>query len=288
MHRRRLLRSLGSGMTVGVAGCLGRASTDRGGTTPFRATRTDGTARAAEVDGAVRGTGTDSDRSASGRRARTPAVCSKSIRYDTQIVAIVDPAFGPDWGDVAADSRYATAGNDALSPETTVVGVGTDTHARAYPITVLTRHEIVNDTIGGTPLAVTYCPLCRSGLVFERVVDGVRTTFAVSGLLWSPSSDGSLDGSTVAFGAERVGGERGAVEADENLVMYDEATRSYWSQLLGRAICGPLAGTDLRVLPSTVTTWEQWRAENPDGRVLLPPPASSTVRSQQAGDGTGR
>jgi hypothetical protein len=62
-----------------------------------------------------------------------------------------------------------------------------------------------------------------------------------------------------------------------NLVMYDEATRSYWSQILGEAICGPKTGERLSIVPSTVATWGDWQADNPDTEVLLPPPHSETA-----------
>jgi hypothetical protein len=119
--------------------------------------------------------------------------------------------------------------------------------ARAYPLALLNWHEVVNDTLGG-PLLVTYCPICRSGLVARRTVDGEVTGFGVSGLLYR-----------------------------ENLVLYDGATGSLWSQILATAIRGPETGETLEVLPSTLTTWGEWRGRFPDGEVLLPPPLSDTV-----------
>jgi hypothetical protein len=98
---------------------------------------------------------------------------------------------------------------------------------------------------------VTYCPLCASGVVADRTVEGEALTFGVSGLLW---------------------------RAD--LVMYDEATGSLWSQLLAKAIRGELTGTDLALYPSTTTTWGQYREAHPDAEVLLPPPDSNTVRGR--------
>jgi hypothetical protein len=62
-----------------------------------------------------------------------------------------------------------------------------------------------------------------------------------------------------------------------NLVMLDDVTGSYWSQFLGRAICGPAEGTRLEIRPSTVATWGDWRRDHPATDVLLPPPRSGTV-----------
>jgi hypothetical protein len=134
---------------------------------------------------------------------------------------------------------------------------GQDGRARAYPLSILGWHEVVNDRLGG-PLLVTYCPLCGSGVVADRRIgsgpgDGIVTSFGVSGLLW-----------------------RG------NLVLYDRATGSLWSQLLGRAVRGPRTGERLRLLPSRLTTWGEWREGHPDTEVLLPPPRSDTVRGPDA------
>jgi hypothetical protein len=153
------------------------------------------------------------------------------------IPAIVDPAFGPDWSGVDA----------SLDDDDRVIGVAFDGEARAYPLPVLNWHEVVNDDFAG-PLLVTYCPLCGSGVTAERRVDGQVTTFGVSGYLWN-----------------------------SDLVMYDELTESLWSQVLGTAVQGPQTGTALSLLPSTLTTWGEWRGEHPATRVLLPPPASDTV-----------
>ncbi|MDZ7701129.1 MAG: DUF3179 domain-containing (seleno)protein [Halobacteriales archaeon] len=104
---------------------------------------------------------------------------------------------------------------------------------------------------------MTYCPLCRTGLAAERTVRGEPTTFGVSGLLYR-----------------------------DNLVMYDEATSSLWSQVRAQAIRGPMAGTDLSLLPSTLTTWGDWRAAHPETVVLLPPPISGTVLGRVVRDVT--
>jgi hypothetical protein len=145
------------------------------------------------------------------------------------IPGIDDPSFGAEYfGD--SDDRVIVV----------------DDPPRAYPVRILSYHEIVNDTLpveGGTvrPIAVTWCPICASAVVYDRRVDGRTLTFGTSGKL-----------------------------ADDALVMYDRETESEWKQPLGRAIAGPLEGTELDVVPATMTTWERFRESHPDGEVLQP------------------
>lgn len=126
-----------------------------------------------------------------------------------------------------------------LRPNDTVIGVEIDGETKAYPLRILNVHEIVNDDLAGRPIAVTYCPLCRSGLVFSRQAAGTELEFGVSGQLHKA-----------------------------NLVMYDRQTATYWSQVEGRAIVGPLVPTTLSPIPSSITTWRQWRQAHEDTRVL--------------------
>jgi hypothetical protein len=101
-------------------------------------------------------------------------------------------------------------------------------------------HEIVNDTVGGVPVTVTYCPLCNTGVGFVRpTIDGELLDFGTSGKLYK-----------------------------SNLVMYDRQTESYWPQVLGVAVTGPLLGTELEQIPVQLVGWEDWKAEHPDGKVL--------------------
>jgi hypothetical protein len=118
-----------------------------------------------------------------------------------------------------------------------VVEVGGE--ARAYPVQVLTLHEIVNDTVGDVPVAVTYCPLCASGVAFDRRVGDRVLSFGTSGRLYR-----------------------------SDLVMYDRQTESLWPQIEGRAVAGVLTGTELSVLPASLISWQEWRAAHPDGWVL--------------------
>jgi hypothetical protein len=111
--------------------------------------------------------------------------------------------------------------------------------ARAYPIQILMWHEIVNDVVDGTPVAATYCPLCNTGIVFERTVDGEVLDFGTTGRL-----------------------------RFSNLVMYDRQTESWWQQASGKAIAGDLTGEQLTILPSTMISWGDFKAKHPEGRIL--------------------
>ncbi len=132
-----------------------------------------------------------------------------------------------------------------LVPSDRVIGVEINGESRAYPLLVLNCHEIVNDTLGGVAIAVTYNPLCDSVVVCERDVAGETLTFGVSGLLYN-----------------------------SNLLMFDRrpgATgESLWSQLLGRAVTGPAAeaGLELALRPASVTRWADWLALHPQTTVL--------------------
>ena len=113
---------------------------------------------------------------------------------------------------------------------------------RAYPIRYLTWHEIVNDTIGAVPVAVTFCPLCNSGMSFDRRVDGRVLSFGVSGKL-----------------------------RNSDMVMYDRETQSWWQQAVGQGIVGRMTGRALTQLPSWMESWAEFRARNPDGLVMNAP-----------------
>ena len=118
-----------------------------------------------------------------------------------------------------------------------VVQIGDD--VRAYPLDSLMSHEIVDDVVGGRPIAVTWCPLCNTALVFDREVDGRVFTFGVSGLL-----------------------------RQSNMIMWDHETESWWQQGTAEAIVGEMAGTPLVKIPSQVVTWRDFKAAFPDGQVL--------------------
>lgn len=122
-----------------------------------------------------------------------------------------------------------------------VIGLYYKGVARAYPHKILVWHEIVNDVVAGTPIAITYCPLCYTSLAFKRVIDGEPVEFGTSGLLYN-----------------------------SNLVMYDRKTDTLWSQILGLGILGPLAGVKLEKIQVDVMKWNIWREIHPDTEVLSP------------------
>ena len=126
-----------------------------------------------------------------------------------------------------------------LKDDDIVIAVAMDGEARAYPIRILVRHELVNDTIGQKPILVSYCPLCGSGLVFDRTLDGEAVEFGVSGLLHN-----------------------------SDLVMYDRKTASLWQQITGAAFAGAKRNQVLQAIPSSMTTWSQWRRAHPETVVL--------------------
>lgn len=204
-----------------------------------------------------------------------PTICASDI-VDLGIYAIEDPAFAADWSGVDIPDRYTdvTGLDDAV-----VIGLERDDWARAYPVPVLWYHEIINDVIPptGHPILVTFCSLCRSGMVAERTVGGAQTAFGVSGQLWQPpelEARVSEDQGRV-FAVEQTDPDPGQVRNTGNLVMFDTATGSYWSQLLARAICGPREGDSLTIEPSTTARWRDWKADHPGTDVLLPPPHST-------------
>lgn len=138
------------------------------------------------------------------------------------------------------DPKFAPASEiDWLGDDEPVLSLTVGDEARAYPLQVMTWHEIVNDRVGGIPVTVTYCPLCNSGVAFERRVAGRLLDFGTSGLLHI-----------------------------DNLVMYDRQTESLWPQLTGQASVGTLTGTQLKAIPMGVVSWKQFRASNPDALVL--------------------
>ena len=149
------------------------------------------------------------------------------------IPSIDQPTFGPEYFGVADDEVLVVDGD---SP-------------RAYPIRILSYHEIVNDVVDGQPVAVTWCPICWSAAVYDRRVNGQRLTLGTSGKL-----------------------------ADDVLVMYDRETESEWQQSTGAAIAGELQGERLSMVDSSLLTWETFQRQYPDGEVLQPPKGSETAQ----------
>ncbi|MGH7319407.1 MAG: DUF3179 domain-containing protein [Candidatus Rokuibacteriota bacterium] len=126
-----------------------------------------------------------------------------------------------------------------LTPKEPVLALEITGDARAYPLQILMWHEIVNDVVGGRAVAVTFCPLCNSGIAFDRAVDGTTLDFGTSGKLYK-----------------------------SDLVMYDRQTHSLWAQMEGRAIVGERAGTRLKPIPVNTLAYAEWKATHPAGKVL--------------------
>jgi len=194
-------------------------------------------------------------------------------QWKTDLLARLDPRFGEfldpalpstldyrelQWGGVPPegipsldDPAVIVAGAaDYLSAEELVFGVAlssegpaadTRVEARAYPLRVLDWHEMTNDVVAGIPVALSYCTLCGSAILFDRRAAGRTFTFATSGLLYR-----------------------------SNKLMFDRQTRTLWSNLTGRPVVGSLVGSgaELRILPVEVTTWSDWRERHPDTTVL--------------------
>jgi len=128
---------------------------------------------------------------------------------------------------------------DWLENQSPVIALEVNGEARAYPLAVLTRHEIVNDEIGGVPVAVTFCPLCNSAITFDRRVNDDVLRFGVSGNL-----------------------------RNSDLIMWDDKTESWWQQLTGEAIVGEKTGTMLEIVPSQVVGFGAFARNFPEGEVL--------------------
>ena len=127
---------------------------------------------------------------------------------------------------------YAASKETKIGPHEPVVSVAFNGEARAYPVRYLMWHEIVNDTFGGTPVSVTYCPLCNTAVAFDGRLDGEALTFGVSGML-----------------------------RYSDMIMYDRNTESWWQQFTGEAIVGKLRGKKLKTLPAKLQSWEAFVEE---------------------------
>lgn len=131
--------------------------------------------------------------------------------------------------------------SDWIQDQEPGVLVDLDGDARFYPLSIMTRHEIVNDEIAGIPVAVTYCPLCNTALAFDRRFEDSVLRLGVSGLL-----------------------------RNSDLVMWDDLTHSLWQQITGEGIVGDHAGKQLTPVASAIVRWADFRAEHPDGQALGP------------------
>ncbi|MEP1962517.1 DUF3179 domain-containing protein [Tateyamaria sp.] len=130
-----------------------------------------------------------------------------------------------------------------LKGDDLVFGVSINGDVRAYPLRIMGWHEMFNEVIGGVPVALAYCTLCGSGILFETDVAGRSKplVFGSSGFLYR-----------------------------SNKLMFDRETNSLWNQYTGQPVVGPLvdSGIALKQRPVVITTWDSWKASNPDTKVL--------------------
>jgi len=144
----------------------------------------------------------------------------------------IPPIDDPEFDSVGATNKW-------LNPREPVVVVSIDGETKAYPIQILTWHEIVNDRIAGVPVSVTFCPLCNATIVFDRRSRGEVLDFGTTGRL-----------------------------RKSDLVMYDRQTESWWQQFTGQAIIGKKAGTVLERIPASIVAYEDFRSAYPQSQVL--------------------
>ena len=128
-----------------------------------------------------------------------------------------------------------------MGPLEPVISIDLNGDPRAYPLRILLWHEIVNDTVGGIPVLVSYCPLCNSGVVFDRRLNERTLTFGNTGRI-----------------------------RHFDMVMYDHQTESWWQQFLGAAIVGELTGVSMKLIPARLESLERFRQRRPQGKLLIP------------------
>lgn len=156
-------------------------------------------------------------------------IVSGGTGRDSRIIPIDNPLFAS--VDIA---------RNRLDDYTSVIVVEYQGIKRAYPLNIMTAHEIVNDNIGGLPIAVTFCPMCNSAIVYHRVVDGQVLRMGVSGNFYG-----------------------------NNFLMYDNLTESWWYQFTGEAVVGDFTGERLDIVPSQVVGFHSYARRYPDGEVLI-------------------
>ena len=168
-------------------------------------------------------------------------ITSRGVKY------LVDPnkimSGGPPMDGIPSidDPKFVTveAADEWIQDNELVLGIIYKNVTRVYPLQILVWHEIVNDEIAGDPILITYCPLCGSGIAYERTLNGEEVEFGTSGKLYN-----------------------------SNLVMYDRKTNSYWSQIDGLAIVGEFTGTELTPISIDTVVWREWKVAHPDSEVL--------------------
>lgn len=163
-----------------------------------------------------------------------------SLEWSIPKSEVLDGGPGKDGIPALENPKFINISNvDYLSDTDLVIGVKNGSDVRAYPHIILDWHEIVNDDLGNVSVAVTYCPLTGTGIGWDRALNDNKTTFGVSGLLYNT-----------------------------NLIPYDRATGSNWSQILNEAVNGELMGNDAVLINMIETDWKTWKSLYPNSQVL--------------------
>lgn len=162
-----------------------------------------------------------------------------STEWSIPLEDVLDGGPGRDGIPALENPVMITVDDTAILDNVLILGYKNGDDIRAYQHTILDWHEIVNDDIGDVSLAVTYCPLTGTGIGWNRVVDGTKTTFGVSGLLYQT-----------------------------NLIPFDRATKSNWSQLLNESVNGSLSGKKADLIPLVETDWKTWKTMFPDTKIM--------------------
>ena len=163
-----------------------------------------------------------------------------STEWSIPVAEVLDGGPGRDGIPALENPVMVTADNASiLGDGDLVIGYKNGDDIRAYQHIILDWHEIVNDDIGDVSLAITYCPLTGTGIGWNRVVDGKQTTFGVSGLLYQT-----------------------------NLIPFDRATKSNWSQILNESVNGSLSGSKAEVITLVETDWKTWKTMFPGTKLM--------------------
>jgi hypothetical protein len=179
---------------------------------------------------------------------------SKQSQIDTKIADVHQGCQKRDCFPSIDEPGFASATHSKyLDDDDLILGLSHKGVVRAYPAFILNHHEIVNDTVAGDPVVITFCPLCGSGVAFRRELKGEVVEFGVSGLLHN-----------------------------SDLILYDRTSNSLWQQITGQAVSGPHRGDMLEVFPLSMTTWKEWREAYPDTDVLVSDGGKSLVYSNKS------
>ncbi len=172
-----------------------------------------------------------------GESGVTTNFCKHSVDYNEILSGGPPPDGIPPIDEPTFDT--IAVGDEWLADVQPVIALAKGDEAKAYPLAILTRHEIANDVIDGTPVAVTFCPLCNAAVVFNREVEGEVLRFGVSGNL-----------------------------RNSDMVMWDNKTLSWWQQFTGQGIVGDHTGTQLEFIPAPLVSWKDFKDAYPEGEVL--------------------